>query len=467
MYFPLTTDKRSMTDKLKHLTSTLRGKLSLWYLTSVALIIIIFLAAASVLFWYTLKDQIDHHVHIAVNEAREIVQNYKGDERDELLKNLVSAQGMTIIVLSPDGAPVLETNSPDVAAVTEHELQQILTSTNLRDPQPAHFTENNIRFAAMPIQISAGKGILAVGYSTQVLYATFNRMLLIVGGVVLLLVLPITFLGYRLLKHQLKPLESIADQAKRINDRETLSKRIHINASTEELVTIQSALNFMLTQLERIFSSERQFFSDAAHTLKTPLAVLRSQVENSTVSHKMKQEQLSTIDAASDTIQDLLFLSKVGNKSQEIETFSLSSLMENLVELATTLGEEKQLQVTSTIQKGVEFRAEKKLLQRALSNIAHNAVLYNRSQGSINFELKEHADKITIKISDTGRGIKKRDQSKVFTRFFRGEHSFAKGSGLGLAITKAVIEDLGGQIHLDSEINKGTTIKIRLSSTSA
>ena len=194
-----------MRNKLNRITKTLRGRLSLWYLTSVGLIIAVFLTAAGFLFWFTLQDQIDHHVHIAVNEASGIVQNYRGEERDDLLKNLVSAQGMTIIVLSPDGAPVLETNSPDVALVTEHQLQQVLTSSNLYETAPVHFTVSNIRFAAMPVQISAGKGILAVGYSTQVLYATFSKILMIVAGIVILLVLPITFAGYQLLKKQLQP----------------------------------------------------------------------------------------------------------------------------------------------------------------------------------------------------------------------------------------------------------------------
>ena len=451
-----------MRNKLQHITRTLRGKLSLWYLTSVALIIAVFLTAAGSLFWVTLQDQIDHHVHIAVNEASEIVQNYRGEERDELLKNLVSAQGMTIIVLSPDGAPVLETNSPDVALVTEHQLQKILTSSSLYESAPVHFTESNIRFAAMPVQISAGKGILAVGYSTQVLYATFSKMLLIVAGIVVLLVLPITFLGFHLLKKQLQPLESIASQAQKISDSSALSKRINTNSATQELVAIQTALNSMLAQLQEVFSSERQFFSDAAHTLKTPLAVLRSQIETSNVTQKMKQEQLSTIDTTNDTIGDLLFLSKVGGKSQSMEKLSLTQLMQDLAELTTTLGEDKRLKVTSDIQDSVQFKADKKLLQRALANIAHNAVSYNRPRGTINISLKKQTGKVVIKISDTGMGIKKSDQAKLFTRFFRGENATGKGSGLGLAIAKAVVEDLGGKIVLKSVVNKGTSVLITL-----
>lgn len=449
-----------MRSRFQKLTQTLRGKLSLWYLASIGLILLLLAVALSGLFWITLQDQIDHHVHIAVNEAHQIVQNYRGQERDSLIKNLVSGQGMTVVVLSPDGAPLLETNSPDVALVTEHQLQKILASASLYESDPIHFTESNIRFAAIPAQVSAGKGIVAVGYSTQVLYATFYKMILMVAGVIIFLVLPITIISYKMLKRQLQPLERIAIQAKEVSDLSSLSKRIKIQHPTQELDTIARALNSMLSQLEKIFQSERDFFSDAAHTLKTPLAVLRSQVESSKMITKSRDELLATIDTTSETIGDLLFLSKIGNKSEDITTFSLSDLMTDLFELASTLGEEKNLNVSSDIQKGVSLKADKKLLQRALSNIVNNAVLYNKPQGALRLGLKKQAQQITIVVRDNGIGVKPSDQKNVFTRFFRGSNVVAKGSGLGLAISKAVVETLGGDILLTSSPTEGTTVTI-------
>src|SRR3989344_7510294 len=121
---------------LQKMTNTLRGRLTLWYVASVGVIVLLLLLSVSGLFWVTLQDQIDHHVHIAVNEAKQVVENYTGEERDSLIKNLVSARGMTVVVLSPDGSPILETNSPDIAIVTEHQLQKILTASSLYDASP-------------------------------------------------------------------------------------------------------------------------------------------------------------------------------------------------------------------------------------------------------------------------------------------------------------------------------------------
>ena len=445
---------------IQNITSTLRGRLSLWYLTSVGLIILLFLIAVGGLFWITLQDQIDHHVHIAVNDAKQMVENYRGEERDGLIKNLVSAKGMTVVVLSPDGAPILETNSPDIALVTEHQLQQILTASSLYDAIPTHFTGNNIRFAAMPVQVSAGKGIVAVGYSTQVLYATLYKMVLVVFGVIFFVVLPITFLGYKLLKKQLKPLESIASQAKAVTDTSSLAKRIVIASPTYELMIIQEAFNSMLAKLENIFNSERQFFADAAHTLKTPLAVVRSQTENASLAQKVKDDMLKTIDGASDTIGDLLLLSRINGRSQKLEIVSLTDIMTDLSELANTLGEEKKLTILTAIQKNVTIKADKQLLQRALSNIVYNAVAYNKPHGSIKLSLERKNHLIKINVQDTGIGIAKPDLPQIFSRFYRGTNAQGKGSGLGLAISKAVVESLGGKISISSFVNKGTTVSV-------
>lgn len=442
------------------ITSTLRGRLTLWYVMSVGLIIILFMLSVGGLFWITLQDQIDHHVHIAVNEASQIVKNYRGEERDELIKSLVTGRGMTVVVLSPDGSAILETNSPDVALVTEHQLQKILTASSLYDSSPTHFTESNIRFAAMPTQVSAGKGIVAVGYSTQVIYGALYKMLGLVFGVIFFLVLPITFLGYKLLKKQLKPLENIARQAKAVTDTSSLSKRIIISSPTQELDTIQIALNSMLGKLENIFTTEREFFSDAAHTLKTPLAVLRSQAESANLTQKTREDMLKTIDKANETIQDLLFLSRISSRPQKLEPISLTDIMTDLSELASTLGENKNLNISSDIQKNIKLKADEKLLQRALSNIVYNAVAYNKPQGSVDLSLKKQANHIVATIQDTGTGISKHDLPQLFTRFFRGNNNESKGSGLGMAISKAVVESMNGKITVTSLQNRGTKVSI-------
>ena len=219
----------------------------------------------------------------------------------------------------------------------------------------------------------------------------------------------------------------------------------------------------MLIRLENIFDSERQFFSDAAHTLKTPLAVLRSQAENTNLGEKAREDMLKTIDSASDTIGDLLLLSKISGRSQKLETVSLTGIMTDLSELANTLGGQKNLTISTAIQKNITIKADKKLLQRALSNIVYNAVIYNQTRGSIKLILERQGPFVKINVQDIGIGIAKRDLPQIFSRFYRGTNVESKGSGLGLAISKAVIESLGGKISISSSVNKGTTVSVTFS----
>lgn len=433
----------------------------MWYFFSVGLFSLIVMGAMAFFIKFTLLDQIDHHVHIAVNEAKQITENYQGTEREDLIKNLVNGQGMTVVILSPDGAPILETNSPDTALATEHELQKIMLSQTLNESAPTHFTESDTRFAAMPAQVKAGKGVVAVGYSTKVIYSAFSRMILIVIAGLIFVVMPITLQGYKLLKNHLSPLEMISAQAKAISSR-NLSHRIQAKSSTEELLSIENALNDMLAKLERVFEGEREFFSDAAHTLKTPLARLRAQIETSSLASSKKEELFETIDEANSTIQDLLYLSKLGRKDTVEKDINLSEITKELTELATTLGANQNITVKSDIVSDIHFRGDKKLLERALGNIIQNAIYYNRENGEVNINLSQNKHHIVITIKDTGLGIHATDLPKIFNRFFRGRNSKLKGSGLGLAISKAIIESSGGTIKLDSNYGSGTNVQVVL-----
>jgi len=444
---------------IKKMTSSLRGRLSLWYFFSVGIFSLIVMGAMGFFIKFTLLDQIDHHVHIAVTEAKQITENYQGQEREDLIKNLVNGQGMTVVILSPDGAPILETNSPDTAIATEHELQKIMLTQTLADSTPTHFTERDVRFAVMPAQIKAGKGVVAVGYSTKVIYAAFYNMILIIIAGLIFIVTPLSFFGYKLLKKHLAPLEMISGQAESISSR-NLSHRIHTKSSTEELLSIENALNQMLAKLERIFDGEREFFSDAAHTLKTPLARLRAQVETSSLGSTKKDELFATIDEASSTIQDLLYLSKLGRIDAEKEEVDLSKIVKKLTELATTLATTQNILVKSDIISDIHVQGDRKLLERALANIIQNAVLYNRNSGTVDIRLSQYKDHINLVISDTGLGIHTDDLSKIFNRFFRGRNTTVKGSGLGLAISKAIIEAMDGTIELESKYNTGTTVTV-------
>ncbi|MCG2691871.1 HAMP domain-containing histidine kinase, partial [Microgenomates group bacterium] len=205
-----------------------------------------------------------------------------------------------------------------------------------------------------------------------------------------------------------------------------------------------------------------EFFSDAAHALKTPLAVLRSQIETVALAQVSKNKLLLTIDQASDTIQDLLYLSKIGQVKNQPKPVNVSAIMANLSELAIALGSNKQISLTSKIEPDIIISGNEKMLTRALSNLVQNAVNYTLAKGRINLKLSQPQLHPIIVIHDTGIGISKKDLPNIFRRFYRGRNTIQPGSGLGLSIAKAVIESLGGTIVIHSRLRQGTTVTVTL-----
>ncbi len=445
--------------------TTIRSRLTFWFCFTTLSVLIVFAMLVSVLIRSVLNTQIDHHVHIVLTEANQIVESYTGIERDRLLSQFVSTKGMTVLLLSADGAPIVQTNSSDLAPVSEHQAEQVLAMSDTAVTVPKHFTIQNTRFAALRVGNDPENGVLAVGYSLEVVNETFAILLGIIVGVTILFLVPCVVFSSLLIKRSLAPLESIAQTMEDISEKEELTTRLSEHAQTKELRLIIDAFNRMLGKIQLIFQSEQEFFSDAAHTLKTPLAVLRSQVETlNKESDSTKRALLNTIDRAVETTQDLLFIARIESaQAQKNTTISLSLVCKELGELTSSLGEIKHLVVTTDIQQNLYVQADPSLLRRALSNIVHNAIMYSPKGGKVTLIL--HEDQ-TLKqalfiVTNEGIGIAKKELKKILTRFYRGTSSKGiAGSGLGLAITKAILERLGGKITIHSIPHKETRVTV-------
>ncbi len=449
------------------LPRTLRSRLTVWYLGSTVFIFTLLSLVFGAVMWIVVHDQIDHHTHVVVTEAKRIVEQSLNTELPQRLANLVGTKGMTVVLLSSDGTPILQTNSADLAAISEHQLQRIfLTAENSTSTSPNHFSINQMRFATAQVTDAQGRmEVLAVGYSTEILEQTFWRLLLSLLSITFVMSCLFGWFGYLLLKRSLQPLETIARTAGSISRSAELHRRVKVDQPTTELEIIAAAFNQMLARLEKVFLAEHEFFADTAHGLKTPLALLRARVEKlARVSAAEKESLLRKIDDLASTIQDLLFVSSLSTiEAPKKENVSISNLMRQFAQLAQAMGEEKKLTVTSNIEPDIALTTDPRLLKRLLSNLVHNAVKYSQPKGTIRLAVTSDQKKsaIIIRITDDGIGIPKADQPRVFDRFFRARNAIELGgTGLGLAIAKTITENLGGKIRLRSELGQGTTVTL-------
>ncbi len=445
---------------------TLRSRLTLLYIASTIGVFLLLSVLFSSLLWVALHNQIDHHIHIVTTQAEQVVNNFDGSEEELLLNNLVQMGGMSVLVVNNDGEVLLEKKSPDITSLDGSEVQEILVESEKIGHHPIHFTIHGQRFGSATVRVNGEPALLVVGYSIKILKGTFYQMASIVVGVIVFTLPLLTYLGYRLLKRYLYPLEVIAKTAQQINHPKKLSKRITAPSLTLEISTIVISFNEMLGRLEKIFTSEHEFFSDAAHTLKTPLAVLRAKVEGlNKESSTRKQEMIRVIDSAVDTVQDLLLISRIETGTDgALKKVDLTKVVSELSELAESLAQEKEVKINTVIHEDIKITADERLIKKAFGNVVHNAVQYAKKYGSVHINLKENKDKIIFSVTNSAEKIKPDEIDRVFDRFYRGStsHQDSVGSGLGLAITKAVIESYKGKIIFEIQNDDIVTVTITL-----
>lgn len=445
---------------------TLRSRITLLYIASIIGVFLILSGLFSSLLWVALHNQIDHHIHIVTTQAEQVVNNFEGNEEEMLLNNLVQMGGMSVLVVTNDGDVLLEKKSADITSLNSSEIQQIRVESEKIGHHPIHFTIHGQRFGSATVAVNGESALLAVGYSTKILQQTFLQMVGIVVGVITVTLPLLAYFGYRLLKKYLYPLEVIAETAQQITHPKKLSNRVTGLPLTKEISTIVTSFNAMLGRLETIFASEHEFFSDAAHTLKTPLAVLRAKVEGlNKESESKKQELIEVIDSAVYTVQDLLLISRIETGTDgSVKKVDLSLVVNELLELAESLAQEKSVKVSNDIQQGILFTGDERLIKKAFGNVVHNAVQYVDEQGTVHINLKESTDKIVFSVTNSGGKVVSEEVAHVFDRFYRGSKTQqnSEGSGLGLSITKAVVESYKGKVAFENRGDDKVKVTITL-----
>lgn len=433
---------------------TLRSRLTLLYFVSTFFIFVLLSGLFSSLLWVALHNQIDHHIHIVTTQAEQVVNNFSGEEQSLLLTNLVNMEGMSIVIISADKKVLLQENSYDVLPLSQTEVIELVGASNDSGGHPKHFSLHGQRFGTAFVLFENQPAILAVGYSTKILQETFVQMMTITASVIMLTLLPLAYIGSQLLKKYLYPLEVVADTARQVTHPKKLSNRVSDLPLTQEISTIVTSFNEMLDRLEKIFANEHEFFSDTAHTLKTPLAVLREKVESlSKESSAQKKEMIEVIDSAVDTVQDLLLISRIETGHEgNVREINVTNITKELLEIAESLGQERKINIRSNIDEQVYIHADERLIKKAFGNVVHNALDYVEDKGLVEITLLKQEYSVIFRVSNSGASISNEEIKKVFGRFYRGINAkqYPHGSGLGLAISKAVVENFHGSIKAKS-----------------
>lgn len=269
-----------------------------------------------------------------------------------------------------------------------------------------------------------------------------------------------------------KPIAAITQTAAAISAK-NLSHRIDTRNVDSELAELGDVMNAMFDRLRSAFEQQARFTADASHELRTPLAVLRSQSEVVLSKPRTADEYRTALEACFDAskrmtklVEDLLLLARAdaGKLPLQRSAIDLRDIVASAVEQLRPLAESKTISVALELAHAA-VAGDPVRLSQVVTNLASNAIYYNRAYGEIRVRLTNDAANAILTVSDTGCGISVADQALLFERFYRADKSRARtsgGHGLGLAICKAIVESHGGKIDFTTEKDQGTTFRVTL-----
>ena len=237
----------------------------------------------------------------------------------------------------------------------------------------------------------------------------------------------------------------------------------------------QLAQNFkdMIARLGKLDKLRKSFVSNVSHDIQTPLLNIQGYsrlLENNELSEEDRSAYLKVIQEETERMsilsKQLLTLSSLEPKDNVLsrKSFELSGQLRNLLHRYHWLINENDLSLTYSLD-DVSFNGNPELLYTVWENLLTNAIKYNQPGGSIEITLEELHDQIELTFKDTGIGLGPDEKEQIFDRFYRADLARTRtkqGTGLGLSIVKEIIELHRGQIHVDSQLEKGTTFTIIL-----
>ena len=268
----------------------------------------------------------------------------------------------------------------------------------------------------------------------------------------------------------LKPLRQLAQQAEKVNQDSIATTRLDED-TVQEFQQLSRSVNQMLDRLAQSFDLQRQFAGNAAHELRTPLAILQTKLELFAEEHPdmdaptgelvaSLREQINRLTAL---VRTLLEMSNLQSVSRT-DCIDLAPLVEEILADLTPLAQQKNITLQEDCE-DLQMTGSDALIYRLVFNLVENGIKYNRPGGSVQVSLHPQAGHAVLRIADTGGGIPPEYRDSIFQPFFRVDRSRSRemgGVGLGLALVREIAVLHGGSVTVEDSSVHGTTFAVSL-----
>lgn len=269
----------------------------------------------------------------------------------------------------------------------------------------------------------------------------------------------------------MKPLRELTGSVGKVDDR-NLHERLELPGAQGEVLALEESFNRMLGRLEDAFLIQKNFASNAAHELKTPLAVIKSSLQVLEMNQRpgevdyreFMQDTKEGLERIIKTVDGLLALATPDAGSAD-EAVALRPLLSQAAGELSAQAKESGVSLSVLEGEDMTVRGNPNLLYRAFYNLVENAVKYNRPGGTVKVTLERQGGKAAVRIEDTGPGIGAEELRHIFEPFYRADPSRSQripGSGLGLSVVKTILERHRGEVEVQSKPGEGTVFTVTL-----
>ncbi len=375
-------------------------------------------------------------------------------------------------LVRPGGEVVASSLAPEVGAALDAEALRRARSDPVTEELAIAGVDGEARVTAAPADGPAGELLVVAGISTEDRADALAGILgaFAIGGPLALLLA--AGLGYLLAARSLAPVEAIRRRAGEITLRHS-GERLPLPAADDEIRRLGETLNTMLNRIEGSLERERVFVADAAHELRTPLAVLRAELELALRPDRTPGEMRAALDSAAEEArrlsrlaEDLLVIARSDEGGLPIKREKVD--LQPLLERVATRLEPAAVEAGRTIRvesaTGLRADLDTMRIEQALGNLLDNALRHG--EGEVLIAGGAQGESVFVEVSDDGPGFPPGFEAGAFERFSRADQARTEGgSGLGLAIVRAIAEAHGGSAGIGG--GGGTTVRIELPAVAA
>lgn len=332
--------------------------------------------------------------------------------------------------------------------------------------------QNNYFISRIKINFHDEQTVIIEAITTKDVITTTLENLLYILYFILPIILVFAVIGGNFIIYKsFSPFQNILEKLKQINAND-LSSRLKTTDTKDEISELINEINNLLSRLENSFEKISQFSSDASHELKTPLTIIKGELEIALRKDRSVEDYKETINRSlyelsgiEQTINDLLFLAKNENEIiiDKKDNFYLDEIVDESINELKNFAKLHKVEIVFEVQDNLEFFGFSNLLKIAIKNVLKNAIQFSFENSKVIVKIFEKDNLLNISIKDFGIGIPLNEQEKIFDKFYRTDKSRNKnsgGTGLGMSILKKIVDIHKGEITIKSEENKETTVTL-------